>query len=323
MSALSTLARLSAGWTALFSTAFVLILLFITGSSVPSSHRADQPQHAEPTTLAGVAIESIAAVEASDEESVQDTATDIASPFVIASWNVNYGNRDALEIVKRVTGTNADVVCLQETTVPIESILWKQLKLRYPYSKAFGHKGDYFAERFAVMSKHKIDDIRFVPPTRSFFGHVVARLKIGERLLTIVNVHLTPFTGRGAENLPQLLLAMGQTEVDHQHEIDAVLKHITVDEATLVVGDFNSLSGFVAPNELKMQGLIDSFEELHEKPDQTLKTWHWSVGNLGDVRFRIDYIFHSPHFKAVRAEVRECPSSDHHLLLAELKWTTP
>ena len=47
------------------------------------------------------------------------------------------------------------------------------------------------------------------------------------------------------------------------------------------------------------------------------------VDNLGDVRFRIDYIFHSAHFKAVSADVRECPSSDHHLLLAELKWKVP
>ena len=311
------------GWTALRAAALPIIVLFITWSLLPGSRPANQRQHAELKPLANAPNESVSSVEVSDKEPVHDTAADISSTFIIASWNVNYGNRDALEIVKRVTNTNADVVCLQETTIPIESSLWNQLKDRYPYSKAYGHKGDFYAERFAVMSKHKIDEIRFVPPTRSFFGHVVTSLKIGQRPLTIISVHLTPFSGRGAENLPQLLLAMGQTEVDHQHEIDAVVKDLAADEATLVVGDFNSLSGFVAPNALKTRGLIDSFDELHEKADETLKTWHWPVGSIGDVRFRIDYVFHSAHFTATRAEVRECDSSDHHLLVAELKWKVP
>ncbi len=235
----------------------------------------------------------------------------------LATWNINFGNQNLQHVAAELEKVDADIVCLQETTQQSEAVLATTLKARYPHSEAFGHQAVYFAERFLVLSKKPWTSVRFVPPARNFFGHVLIETSLCGTPVQIVSVHLAPFTANGVESLAGLYSAMGQTEVDHQHEIQAVLNSISLESPVVILGDFNSLSGMVAPRTLKDVGLKDAFADMEANADQTHRTWHWPVRGAGELRLRIDYVFHSTHLEPKAAQVISSRASDHDLLVVD------
>ena len=118
--------------------------------------------------------------------------------------------------------------------------------------------------------------------------------------------------------IPQLISAVSQTEVDHECEVQAVLKDIPDNQPVVVVGDFNSPSHGVAPTTLANYGLTDLFSQLYSNPDLSHKSWDFRFRNGLRATWRIDYLFYSNHFKAQSAILDECQSSDHHLLIGRL-----
>ena len=185
----------------------------------------------------------------------------------LASWNINFGNQRVEQVAAELEKADADVVCLQETTRQSEDYLVSALKDRYPHHEAFGHQGLYYAERFLVLSKEPWQSIRYVPPSRRFFGCVLMEAIFCGTPVQIVSVHLAPFTGNGVDSLAGLYAAMGQTEVDHQHEIQAALELVSLKAPVVILGDFNSLAGMIAPRTLKEAGLADAFETLEPSAD--------------------------------------------------------
>ena len=208
-------------------------------------------------------------------------------------------------------------MCLQETSLQSEALLVSALKARYPHHQAFGHQGNFYAERYLVLSKERWKSIRYVPPARRFFGSVVIETTFNGDPVQIVSVHLAPFTANGVQSLAGLYSAMGETEVDHLHEIQAILETVSQKAPVVILGDFNSLAGMVAPRTLRDAGFIDAFERLESNADQTHRTWHWPIQGAGELRLRIDYVFHSPHFKPRNARVVPCTHSDHDLLVVD------
>lgn len=237
--------------------------------------------------------------------------------YRLASWNINFGNQQVEQVAAELEKADADIVCLQETTRQSEDFLVSAMKGRYPHYQSFGHQGNYYAERFLVLSKEPWKSIRYVPPVRRFFGSVVMETEFNEAPVQIVSVHLAPFTANGVQSLAGLYSAMGETEVDHQHEIQAILESVSVKAPVVILGDFNSLAGMVAPRMLRDAGFIDAFEKLESNADQTHRTWHWPIQGGGELRLRIDYVFHSTHFKPKNAHVVPCTHSDHDLLVVD------
>lgn len=88
-----------------------------------------------------------------------------------------------------------------------------------------------------------------------------------------------------------------------------------------VLGDFNSISSFKAPQRLTGLGLIDAFASTHDDADSH-PTWTWPTRPL-PLALRIDYIFHTPHFTTTKAEIIRRDGSDHSLLVAELHYGEP
>jgi endonuclease/exonuclease/phosphatase family metal-dependent hydrolase len=82
---------------------------------------------------------------------------------------------------------------------------------------------------------------------------------------------------------------------------------------TIVCGDFNSTSYNTVYRVLSMV-LIDSWQEGGIGPGYS---WNILPGLPG--LFRIDYVWHSPHFQAIRAAVEPSSGfSDHHPVVARL-----
>ena len=238
----------------------------------------------------------------------------------VATYNINWGNRDLGQMVGTIEQADADIVCLQETTGQSEAHIRRTLGKRYPQVHFEGHEGRFAAERFGFLSRHPIKQLSFLPPKHGLFGAYVAQVALKDRNVQIVNVHLQPAILRRGGGLAQAYAALVAMEQTHEKEISYLFERIDKDLPTLILGDFNSVSTFHAPTFLKERGLADSFAQVHEEPDAHF-TWHWPL-KYGQWSLRIDYIFHSPHFATRESRILRSEASDHYLLTSTLSLAT-
>lgn len=246
-----------------------------------------------------------------------------AATLRVATYNVNWGNRRIDLILESVAEAKADVICFQETNEQMEAALAHRLSRDYPYFRAIGHKGQYAAERFVFASKYELKNLKFVPPTAGLFGFYSADANIGNVAVHLINVHLTPFVVSREGGLAKALVALSQIENKHEQEIDAIIQSIPANQPTIIVGDFNSASMFRAPQRLIEAGFVDAYAAVNADPDND-PTWSWPTKPL-PLFMRIDYIFHSSHFKTTESKIIRRDGSDHWLVVAalDLRRSTP
>ena len=237
----------------------------------------------------------------------------------VATYNINYGNVNLRSMVATIRKTKADIVFLQETTRESEYFLVQELKNEYPNYEYRWYKGRYAAERFGVLSRYPISRLDFVPPKHGLFGVCVGEIRVGDQTVQIANVHLNPVMIPRGSNLLGILAAFNNIEKIHADEIELVHEKLKSDMPTIIAGDFNSLSSFRAPRYLIEKGFVDSFAEVTENPDSK-ESWHWPLRN-GEVRLRIDYIFHNDRFETVDSAIHPSSASDHYLVCTGLKFS--
>ncbi len=235
----------------------------------------------------------------------------------VATYNICWGNMDLDRIGDAIAQSEADIVLLQETTPRSEQYLSQRFRRTYRYVHFVGYRGAYAAERFGYLSKHRLTSLKFHPPVgKGLFGSYHARCRWQQQDIQLVNVHLMPLVIRRGARLTDVLGTYSQTEQVHAQEIERIVRQLEKDKPTVVAGDFNSLSAFVAPRRLKDLRFIDSLDSVTKDGDGAV-TWQWPTRPL-PLRLRIDYIFHSPHFQTNSARVVEVTGSDHHLVVSEL-----
>ncbi|TWU39390.1 endonuclease/exonuclease/phosphatase family protein [Novipirellula artificiosorum] len=239
--------------------------------------------------------------------------------FTIATYNLNWGNRRGDQILDAVSEADADLICFQETTPVSETFLKERLAKTYPHFHSVGHQGKYLGERFVFASKTSLANTRYVGPATGLFGFFSASIPIAGESVHIVNVHLTPFQVQRGGGITDAMTAVSATEQIHSSEVTAIIQSLDIKKPTIVIGDFNSLSSFNAPNRLVELGFIDSFASVITDAD-THPTWHWPTRPL-PLALRIDYIFHTPHFETIKSEIIKRDGSDHSLVVSELRRT--
>ena len=263
-----------------------LILLFLLGSSVVS-------QGQEPST----------------------------SSLVVATYNINWGNPELNAVAKSISESKADIVCLQETTARSERFLSDNFRKVYPHSRFIGGEGNWAAERFGILSRHPIQEAKFSPAQHGLFGTYLLKVRHGKETLQIANVHLSPFFIRGERTgLKAVFAALLQLEQTHRKELESLLDILDPKLPTLIAGDFNSLSNSHALKQLTDKAFQDSFAAVTDNPDRH-HTWHWQFPNKFELKFRVDYIFHSRHFKTESSEILRSAGSDHFLLKSKLSYS--
>jgi endonuclease/exonuclease/phosphatase (EEP) superfamily protein YafD len=241
-----------------------------------------------------------------------------ADSFCVATYNLNYANRSGNEVLDAIATANPDLICFQETTVQSEKFLRERLAKSHPYFYSAGHNGRYYAERFAFAGKSKLTDVKFIPPNGGLFGFYTATCEIAGEPIQIVNVHLSPFQLPRGGGVTGAMTALSATEQTHATEIAAIVANIDLRRPAIVLGDFNSLSTFVAPQRLAELGMTDAFASVHENADAH-PTWRWPTRPV-PMALRIDYIFHSHHFTTVSSEIVLRDGSDHALVFAVLRY---
>lgn len=241
--------------------------------------------------------------------------------FRIATFNINWGNADLPSIEKAILSAHADVVCLQETNVQSERYLKARPGRMFPHMRYYGHQGQYRAERFGFLSKVPLVSTGFLPPNGGLFGTAFATVDVDGTHVRIANVHLHPFGIRAGTGLTGILQRITATEETHGREIAAIASRLDPKTPTIVAGDFNSPSGFRAPQRLVELKFTDSFAAVIDQPD--LKpTWRWIAGRV-PVQLRIDYVFHSQHFRTRDCRIIPAKGSDHALVASELILADP
>ncbi len=239
----------------------------------------------------------------------------------VATYNVNWGNVGLEKVAEAIATAQADVVLLQETNAQSEKFLSTRFKDTYAHRRFAGYRGKFAAERFGYLSKFPLRDVRFYRPTHGGFGSYFARCQVGDRDVQLANLHLMPFIPRRDEGIAGLLQGVTNIEEIHAGEVTEIGKRLDLERPTIVAGDLNSLSTFTAPAHLRQLGLIDSLASIDTLADARV-TWNWPTRPV-PLRMRIDYIFHSPHFRTIRCKVVDVTGSDHHLVVSELAWSEP
>jgi endonuclease/exonuclease/phosphatase family metal-dependent hydrolase len=236
--------------------------------------------------------------------------------FRIATYNLNWANQRGDQVLDAISTAKPDLICFQETTLQSERFLRDRLSAEFPHFVSVGHQGRYAAERFAFASKLPLAEVEFTPPDAGLFGFCAATVRIGGEAIRIVNVHLTPVVLKQGDRFAAVMDALSDAEAKHKVEITAVTKGLDLDKPTIVLGDFNSISSFIAPKTLADMGMVDSFTSVVANPD-THATWTWPTRPL-PISLRIDYIFHTKHFSTKESEIIRREGSDHSLVVSEL-----
>lgn len=242
------------------------------------------------------------------------SSADAADTLRVATFNINYANLDLPDIQRAIQSADADLVCLQETSRGSEQFLKREFKTIYPHIVFMGYRGRFAAERFGFLSKRPLKEVHYDPPVDGLFGTYFCTINHNKRSVRIVNVHMSPFTVRRGSSVRQAFQAMSAVESIHQKEIRRIVARLDT-RPTVVCGDFNSLSTFVAPKELMKVGFVDSFASVTKNAD-TQVTWRWPVGKLF-LQFRIDYLFHTSHFTTISSRIVPTTGSDHFLVVSE------
>lgn len=169
----------------------------------------------------------------------------------VATWNLNFANQRGDEVLSAIEASKPDVILFQETTRQSEGFLKQHLAKEYPRFYSAGHKGHYFAERFAFASRTELRNVKFAPPEAGLFGFYSADATIHGHSVRLINAHLAPIQLNGVGSIGEATAAFSKLEEVHAKEIDAIISTIEKDQPTIIAGDFNSVSTFVAPTKLE------------------------------------------------------------------------
>lgn len=271
-------------------------------------------------TSGSTEVESPPAVEVAQIEPAApvSAAGEHRHALTVATFNINFGNVDMSSIASAIARIDADLVFLQETNKQSQHHLEKSLGDQYPHTHFSDSSRRWAAGGFGFLSKLPLEAPRFVPAKHGLFGTFIADLKLGERVVRLINLHLSPIRVGRARNLAEVFSALRTMEEVHAKEGALIVDELITGQPTIIAGDLNSISTQVAPSLLRKDGFVDAIAETMKSPDEH-RTWEWPIAGQ-DIGFRIDYIFHSPHFLPKSSEIVHCQASDHEAVVASLSW---
>ena len=236
------------------------------------------------------------------------------------------------DILAYIVQADADVVCLQEfgysskanhlTKEDILSVLSKKYKYHHieiASNQLFGGKNSY---GIATFSTHKIEKSQLIPTTSSMNLSMYSDVKIGEKIYRVFNCHLVSneLTHNDKKEVSGIMDDMSSEKItstvtklskklgfafkkraDQAETIKKELEKSTI--PTILCGDFNE------------PPVSYSYRCLRGKMNDAFVETSTGLGvtyNEGIFRFRIDYIFYSKDFQAVKYQTDKVKYSDHY-----------
>lgn len=227
-----------------------------------------------------------------------------ADTLTVMAYNVGSGWAQPDDLIAALQDSGADVVALLEVAPWQADELSEALEDLYPYRVLYGYgvTGKGLLSRYPILEEEL-----FSLPT-SHMTHLRATLNVDGMPLNLIAAHPPrPHIGRGG-----FYYSRGHDDIVTLAEMAA-----SADGPTIMLGDFNTSDLGEDYALVANTGLTDAF-----------RVAGWGFGLTFPNRplpfrpvTRIDYIWYSEHFYAVRAWVGPDAGSDHLPVLAELVWT--
>ena len=224
----------------------------------------------------------------------------------IITYNINWGVANPQNVIDYIVGSNADIICLQETHRYWEAILSTNLKNLYQYCVFKEWPG---AGGMAIMSRYELHNVTLIKPVDGWFPAILTNVEAPLGRLQCLNVHLKPpLSDRGSVNVS----AYYQAPDIHLKELQGFMEKTEADMPLVIAGDFNENESGKAIQWLFEQGFNDALSTY----DTYSKTWAWKTSFGIKLKNRYDHILFSKDMNCIGALVQEVEASDHMPVLA-------
>jgi vancomycin resistance protein VanJ len=231
--------------------------------------------------------------------------------LTVMTYNVavNMVTPDALVATLRTSG--ADLIALQELSGEQTAAIEQDLHDLYPYRILYGYgvRGKGLLSRYPILEEELFYlEAQRLPYLRTIVAINDTRQRHDVIPVTVIVAHPPP---------PGIIQGRYRIHPYAASEIRSLAQMAITNGPIILMGDFN----FVDQNDnytlLSGRGLTDAFREVGWGFGTT-----WPAHNIWPLRLlvRIDYVWHSNHFRAIRAWIGPNAGSDHLPVLAELVW---
>jgi endonuclease/exonuclease/phosphatase family metal-dependent hydrolase len=272
--------------------------------------------------LAGCSADGAAALKRSATRPTTRRAGKTPAPtFVVATYNINGLNRHLPQVIDNIRKAEADLVCLQEVNRASGPVIRRQLGKRYKHM-VFGLNARM--DGFALLSHEPITHRKWVRAGGlHYHSYLQARTKLGGREVRIAAIHLMPNPlrkGMSVADQMRYFACLDSIRSADMQRIGKLWQKDRDDPPTIALGDFNCLSFQGAVKYMRARGFADSAATADKGADHH-PTWHAKLaGGKGELRVRIDYIFHTKHLKTLRSRTIAAAGSDHYPVVSTLTW---
>lgn len=248
--------------------------------------------------------------------------------LTIASYNVFYelaqrnDSEDASTWVdgptlRHVESLDVDVLVMQETNETWEAALRAKLSRRFPHC-AFHVSARHRPGGLGVCAKGPIVVDETIESPVDWFPAQRVVVEVAGMPLQLLNVHLRPALSGPGRDGDTWQAANVATRAIRKKEIDAYLGELKAGVRTLIVGDYNELTGGDLFQSLSASGFASALERSGEKAS----TWRW-LERPDELNAQIDHLaFRSTDFELVSARVAPGGNSDHLPIVVKLRLPT-
>lgn len=249
-----------------------------------------------------------------DLKALKDMKALKALQFKIMSYNAGAGLARPEQLVAMLRSSGPDIVGLQELDLSQSKAIEEDLYPEYPYQvhHPAGFEGKGLASRFPILEHEQIELYPGRPDLRCVVDLSGVRL-------TVIVAHPPPpisFSGIGFD---------GRAKA----QIEGLIQLARSSPRSIVLGDFNAISWQDNCTRMRAAGLVDSFQRAGCGRGFTLPKrfgqWRRLEGVGSMLRglslypfLRVDYIWHTPDLRCLRAWVGDDAGSDHLPVLAQI-----
>ena len=227
------------------------------------------------------------------------------SQTALTIFTLNLGNlrTESEEFVPTLERCGADIVALQEVGEHHAPAIRRELLDTYPHQviHARGIPGIGLLSKLPIRS-HELLELESLHP------YLEATIELDGRDVRIINAH------------PQAWIGLLGRLAREASDLDVLRERATFGGPCILLGDFNTTDQSREYAKFVQAGLIDGWLEAEGGFGFTFPVFGRYRGLPVPPILRLDYIWHTEHFRTLNVQVGEDVGADHLPLRAELAW---
>ena len=234
-----------------------------------------------------------------------------ADDLALMTFNLGPGQSTPEYVAQAIAQTSADIVAVQELTVPLAEQLRADLGTTYPYMLL-----DPESETTGLLSRYPIHHVQWYKSRDDVRAYLRAEIEWQDTLLQVWVFHPRPPRPAWVENT---IIPLGLDDRVPQQQTRELAENVgTFDDPTIVMGDFNMTDQAPAYSELSNL-LYDAHRQVGWGFGFTFPHLLFINRYMPWPMLRLDYIFYSGDFRALSSSVSCQADSDHCSMFAVLE----